>query len=211
MALENCFECGKEISSVAATCPHCGAPGPTARTAQKEVPPIKQAVHENSFSRYALPIIVIVSTIAVLGLGLFLFIRFKHGDKAANNMVATLVHTKIELYSGTLDIPSKSVKAISISLPYTGDLHVEANVVKGDHINLYVVDESDYSRFAQARSALFGGNFRHYPAFHSSKSKVVDRNGRLNEGKYRVILENPTWGILSSTSFDVRVEIVLNP
>lgn len=36
MALIKCHECGKEISDLAKTCPHCGAPtNPTADTMQE--------------------------------------------------------------------------------------------------------------------------------------------------------------------------------
>jgi hypothetical protein len=35
MALVTCKECGKELSTGAATCPHCGAPGPAAKPAKK--------------------------------------------------------------------------------------------------------------------------------------------------------------------------------
>ena len=38
MALTKCFECGREISELAATCPGCGAPGPAAEGAAAEPP-----------------------------------------------------------------------------------------------------------------------------------------------------------------------------
>jgi transposase len=28
MALKSCFECGREVSTLASRCPHCGAPYP---------------------------------------------------------------------------------------------------------------------------------------------------------------------------------------
>jgi membrane protein YdbS with pleckstrin-like domain len=39
MALGECRECGKQVSTEAATCPHCGAPRPTARTEHSGVAP----------------------------------------------------------------------------------------------------------------------------------------------------------------------------
>ena len=35
MALSKCVECGKEVSTLAKTCPHCGAPKPALKKKSK--------------------------------------------------------------------------------------------------------------------------------------------------------------------------------
>lgn len=42
MALTTCFECGREISELAATCPGCGAPGPAADPSDSQGPSLDE-------------------------------------------------------------------------------------------------------------------------------------------------------------------------
>ncbi len=98
-----------------------------------------------------------------------------------------------------------------MNLPYAGDLELDVRVTKGKHVNVYVVDPSSWAEFKKAYKALFGGQFRHYPEFAATKAATVRRRGRLAEGQYYIVIENPTYGILVSSSFDVQVSARLVP
>jgi len=66
MALEKCPECGKEISSNAESCPHCGAPTLNA----------KSAAASSSAARVILMVMAVMSVIPAImfagGLGLII-------------------------------------------------------------------------------------------------------------------------------------------
>lgn len=64
MALITCLECGKEISSAAKSCPHCGCP--TEKKRAKKIP-----TSNFSTKKVFLPIFLAVAILSVLGIGLY--------------------------------------------------------------------------------------------------------------------------------------------
>lgn len=78
-------------------------------------------------------------------------------------------------------------------------------------MNIYLIDASDWPELARAKGALFGGQFHHYKPFEARESVTVRRTAQLEKGAYFVVVENPTFGILVASSFDVRIKATLRP
>ena len=95
--------------------------------------------------------------------------------------------------------------------PRCRGVQLQIAIVKGEHVNVCVIDSAAWDEFSKAQAALFGGKFHHYPAFAATEATQVRRSGRLNEGTYYIVVENPTLGILVPASFDVAAKASLRP
>ncbi|MCC6665006.1 MAG: hypothetical protein IT375_14740 [Polyangiaceae bacterium] len=133
------------------------------------------------------------------------------GDEGTSRVFASAVKAPIDLKDETLSVPAANLRGVPITLPYSGTVTLEVDVVKGKHVTVNMVDATDWNEIANAKSKLFGGKFHHYPAFEGTESASLRRKGHLAEGSYYVVLENPTLGILVPSSFDVRVKARLEP
>jgi len=143
--------------------------------------------------------------------GLFLVARAVLGERALTTSFASAVHAPIQLRDEIVSVRAQSSAARPLDLPYAGELQLEVTVVKGKHVNVFVVDASDWAEFAAAKEAFFGGKFRHYPQFHATETIHTKIAGKLPAGSYYVVLDNPTYGILVESSFDVQLKAELRP
>ena len=79
MALLNCSNCGGQISDKALSCPHCGAPGPAARTAAEASDTNTNTKNKRTGSRSNTPLVIAISAVAVVGIVLAVILLFR-GD-----------------------------------------------------------------------------------------------------------------------------------
>jgi hypothetical protein len=107
-------------------------------------------------------------------------------------------------------VPAKSWQGRGFKLRRPAEVEVQVQCA-GDGVNVYVVSEADYKQFESAQTALFGGEYRHYPAFHMLRATRNTQKGRLGEGTYYVIVENPTYGILTKANFNVHLKVIGRP
>src|SRR5690348_8717439 len=84
----------------------------------------------------------LVAIILILLAGLWLLVRFTSGEKAANKVTAAVLQRPIELMNSVENMPASSWKGFPLPLPYTGTVTVEATVVKGNDLDVYLVEES---------------------------------------------------------------------
>lgn len=74
------------------------------------------------------------------------------------------------------------------TLPQPSQVRFEMDVTSGSGVSAYVMDEVWYAQFASAAGSLFGGDFRHYPALHASRTTQHRAYGSLAAGAYVVAL-----------------------
>ncbi|MGC4068843.1 MAG: hypothetical protein QM784_30205 [Polyangiaceae bacterium] len=157
------------------------------------------------------------SAIAVLVLlsltagGLYAVAKVVLGERELTNELASAVRSPIQLRDEIVSVPARASVARGIKLPYGGKLYLDITVLKGKHINVFVVDTAAWSEFEAAKNGLFGGRFHHFPEFHATEASRSRLSGPLAAGNYYVVLDNPTYGILVESSFDVQLKAELRP
>ena len=97
------------------------------------------------------------------------------------------------------------MKGIPLSLPYSGTLTVEATVVKGNEVDVYVVKPD------QLESIKAKKQFTHLQGFEAQKTKNYRRSGRLLKGNYYFVVIDTTLGILSASASDIQIHARLEP
>jgi hypothetical protein len=174
-------------------------------------PVVQQTTSSTKITGTTSPTLVWIFFLLFFGGAGWFGLRILTGEREANTALAAAVRAPIELTDETISVPATTARGIPLTLPYSGELRLEVNVVKGKHVNVYVIDTSAWNEFQQAHSALFGGKFHRFMAFDGTESKQLRRSGKLSEGNYYIIIENPTLGILVESSFDVAVKATLRP
>jgi len=142
---------------------------------------------------------------AILFAGAWILLRQLAGERTANNFVATLVRAPISLRDEVQSLPASSWKALPLTLPYTGELSVNVQVVRGNPVEVFVVDDQNL-KVLQAK-----GTYKHFAAFAANESRAYQRSAHLNQGTYFLVLRDNTLGLLSSSTSDVKVVAKLGP
>jgi hypothetical protein len=150
-------------------------------------------------------LIRIVVLLAILGGGIWLFLRYTAGEKAANRVASVVLRQPIELKNVIESLPANSFKGLPISLPYAGTVMVELGVKAGNDVDVYLVPQDQIERVQKKEQ------FRHLQEFEAKKTRSYRRSGRLAAGTYYIVLFDTTLGILSSSSSDIIVRAKLEP
>jgi len=156
-------------------------------------------------------IITGIVLLILVAMAVLIWLRAAMGQRGLETAFAATVQAPIDLENEIVSVPATVSRAIPIRLPDAGELDLQVSVVKGTHVNVYVVDDSDWAEFEKAKTSFFGGKFHHYPEFQAVRAKTSHTTGRLAQGSYYVVLENPTLGLLVASSFDVEVKAHLQP
>jgi hypothetical protein len=156
-------------------------------------------------------IVTAVILLVLVAMAVLLWLRATMGERGLETAFAATVRAPIDVENEIVSVPATVSRAIPIRLPYAGELDLQVNVVKGTHVNVYVVDDSDWTEFEKAKTSFFGGKFHHYSEFQAVRAKASHTTGRLGQGSYYIVLENPTLGLLVASSFDVEVKARLQP
>jgi hypothetical protein len=155
----------------------------------------------------------------ILGAGVWLLIRFTAGEKAANRVTSAVLQRPIELKNSVENMPASSWKGFPLSLPYTGTLTIAATVVKGNELDVYVVEENQLENVKATLSPQVKKTtqkpvqpqFVQLTDFQATKTKNFRRSARLKSGTYYLVFSDPTMGILSASSTDIQIQAKLEP
>lgn len=93
-----------------------------------------------------------------------------------------------ELLSQTLEVSDDRWRTFTFRLEHAATLEVEWDVLTGDKVTTYVIDDAQRETFAQASTSLTGGEFRHYPALEGKNKKQHRAYGHLPPGAYAIVL-----------------------
>ena len=141
----------------------------------------------------------------VLAAAFWFAIRMFAGEKVANQTAAAVFQRPIELQNVIRNLPAHSQQYLHLILPYTGFLSLEITVLKGNNIQVYLVNAE------QLEKAKAGESFDHLINFVGKDIINYQREGRLRAGNYYVLIKDKTFGILSESSSDVRILATLSP
>jgi hypothetical protein len=136
---------------------------------------------------------------------IWLFIRLTAGEKAANKVTSTILQRPMELKNSVESVPASSMKGIVLKLPYSGTLAIEATVMKGNELDIYVVEPS------QIENVKAKKQFSYLQGFEATKTKNYRRSSRLPKGDYYFVVVDTTLGILSASSSDIQILAKLEP
>ena len=150
-------------------------------------------------------LIRLVVIVAIVIGGVWLFLRYTAGEKAANRVTSTVLRQRINLVDSVEDLPASSFKAVPLSLPYSGTLSIEITVKRGNDISVFLVTPNQIDKI-KAKKA-----FEHIQGFEAEKTKSYRRSGRVASGNYHLVLLDKTLGLLSQSSSDVQISAKLDP
>lgn len=146
-----------------------------------------------------------VIVLGLLGVAVWLFISLKYGNRAANTAAAIVTRQPIELRNSVENLRANSTAWLSVSTPYAGTLSVELTVVNGNGLNVWLVPA------AELENVKAGKSFRFVTGFEAEKTKAYRRVLRVRSGSYYLVLRDPTLGVLSATSSDVKIHVRFEP
>src|SRR5882762_394619 len=119
----NCPHCANAIPDGSQFCNHCG---------MSTVAKPKQTRGKYVYFLWA----------ALALFGLWSFVRYTAGSRPADRMVAAIAHTPITLTDETQNLRANSWRAIPIQPPHRGSLDVTLDVVRGNPLDVLLVDSS---------------------------------------------------------------------
>lgn len=152
-------------------------------------------------------LIVLIVLLAILAWLLWAAFRTITPQQVASNPLLSEVASlrPIDLLDEIENLPANSVKGVPITLPYGGTLSLEVQVVRGNPVDIFLVDPSE----VEAISARKG--FNSYQGFNAEKSMTYSRQGRIAPGTYDVVFMDRSLGILSASASDIKVKAHLAP
>src|ERR1051326_3145113 len=142
---------------------------------------------------------ILLIVVVLIGFAWFL-VRHFAGEKEANKMVSTVLKSPIELKNSVENLPASSFKWVSLSLPYTGTLTVEVRVLKGNDVDIYIIQPDEIDNIKTKRP------FKYLQDFDAQKTKNFRRSARLQSGNYYLVLMDKTLGLISKSSSDVQIK-----
>jgi len=154
----------------------------------------------------------IVALIAILLFAVWLFIRFAAGPKAAHSFASNVLKKPVALRNSIENVPTLSMKGFPLNLPYAGTLTVEATVVKGNEVDIYLIDPDQYDNVKKRYdSVMHKVEFTFYPGFDAQKTKNYRRSSVLAAGNYLLVVMDTHLGILSDHATDIKINAKLEP
>lgn len=111
----------------------------------------------------------------------------------------------IEIKNTTDRIKANAVQWYTFTLPYEGTLTVSVQVQKGNELDVFLMREDQLAHFKSKNK------FNHFPQFESKQSQNYQRHGNLSEGRYSLVVRDPSYGIISSSTTDYQIKIKLEP
>jgi hypothetical protein len=150
-------------------------------------------------------VVRIIAILAFIAMGLWLFLRFTAGPRAANLVAATVLRQPIEITNGVQNVPAAHREWMPITLTYGGLLTIDSTVLKGNPLDVHLAPADQIDNIKNMRP------YRCLTAFDALKSKFYKRSVQLQQGTYYLVFQDSSLGILSAQSTDVRVHAKLEP
>lgn len=145
--------------------------------------------------------------VALLGVVIWVVMRKASPKEIAANPVLSAVASlrPVDIRDEVQNLPANSIKWVPLTLPYAGTLHLEAQVLRGNPLDIRLVDPGEVESIKAKKP------FRQYPGFEAEKTATYKRDGRLQSGTYMLVIIDRSLGILSASTSDVRVKARLVP
>jgi len=164
MALTTCRECGKEVSTGAESCPHCGVP----------------RKRKGGFSIGRVLLLLILAAIGWYFLtppsckGLFRKVVPAIAPDPVTRLNKTVTVNEDQYWHATYN--SKG-----------GEVRVSVRVATGPAVDVYFMDASDLPKFPKGKPRI-------YPALSQGNTRRFSASGLLRAGSYVLIIDNTDYG-----------------
>jgi hypothetical protein len=134
------------------------------------------------------------------------------GARAARSAFGTFVGAPTTLTDETVSVPMASSRGVPIRVPFPGVLQLQVNVAGAARVNVHVIGSADWEAFRKSEGRLLSGRFRFdFPEFQALAAAQARLSGRVWEGSYFVVVENPTLGPTDAPPYSVHVRASLRP
>jgi hypothetical protein len=143
--------------------------------------------------------VILVSCCACYGL-----IYYSLGKRAATYVAASVTHQPVELQNSIVRVRASSTLAIPLALPYSGNVAIEVQVLRGNPVNVFVLTPQQFSNLRSGRRAQAVNNSREV------NSRNYARSVSLQEGLYYLGLRDTTLGLLSAPISEISVHANLS-
>ncbi len=145
--------------------------------------------------------------VALLAVVIWAIVRNATPSQVASNPVLSAVASlrPVDIRDEVQNLPASSIKWVPLTLPYAGTLHLEAQVVRGNPLDVRLVDPTELESIKAKKP------FRQYAGFEAERTTTYKRDGRLQSGTYMLVLVDQSLGIMSASSSDVRLKARLVP
>ena len=184
----NCPHCANPIPDGSRYCSHCSMPTQEQPKTRKVFGPILWGT---------------------LGLAVaFFIVWYLTGTRSSERIFASVTHTPITLDNETQNLAAFSWRAIAVQPPYTGSLDITLEVVRGNPLDVRLVDSSQLDIMKKTPNWRPIDGDVNFSAF---KTTTYHRTAPIKQGTYYLVLRDTSLGLLSQKSSDVDVKIVLNP
>lgn len=150
-----------------------------------------------------------IKSLALLGMSLVFvgFVLYKARIKASRPSLTTATHAPATLIDEVERLRSPAWKIILLSLPYNGIVNIDVRIMRGNPIDVLLTAPDQLDDLAKRESV----NLRAYEDFSASRTEMYRRAGRLNQGKYYLLVRDTSLGTGSSLSTDISVKVQLSP
>lgn len=111
----------------------------------------------------------------------------------------------VEVADSVENLPANSIAGLPITLPYAGNLQLEIRVIKGNPVDVYLIEPSEFEAVRNRKE------FRYIAGFEAKETSSYLRRKRMPKGVFQLILMDRTLGILSANSSDIQVKGRLEP
>lgn len=127
-------------------------------------------------------------------------------EVAANPLLSAVASLQpIDLRDEIQNLPANSIKWVPLTLPYSGTLHLEVRVIRGNPLEIHLVNPSEIESI-KARKP-----YHSYTGFDAESTATYQRELRIQSGTYMLVFLDPSLGILSASASDVQVKARLLP
>ena len=152
------------------------------------------------------PALLIVLVVILAGLLWGAFRTTTPQQVASNPLLSAVASLRpVDLLDEIENLPANSIKGVPITLPYGGTLTLEVQVVRGNPVDIFLVDPSEVESISARKE------FHSYQGFNAEKSMMYSRQGRIAPGTYDVVFIDRSLGILSASASDIKVKAHLSP
>jgi hypothetical protein len=134
------------------------------------------------------------------------------GLRGARSAFRAFLGTPTTIADETVSVPLASSRGVPIWLPFPGDLQLDVSAIEDARVNVHVIRAVDWNPFQKAEGRLLSGRFRFdFPEFQALSTAQARLSGRLLEGPYIIVIENPTLAPSTAPPYDVYLRASLRP
>ena len=147
--------------------------------------------------------------LALLGLlGAYLLMSHSVGCiKGTSRVLAAVTQGPIIIDDKTYNLDSPSWKVVPLIAPYSGTLVISAQVVRGNALDISLVDANQMDKL----QICFGPDATCGFDFTAVKTTAYLRTAQVQRGNSFLVFRDASIGKLSSQETDVKVSVTLNP